>query len=114
GHASKDGRLTTNDPEEEWMSYSDLFEGLNETNAEDITVVIDACYSGQAISAANNVKKNPNTNVRIYTSSDAELQSKFLWWNNPDKPGTISGAGFFTKQLVISSLDTNANKNKDT
>lgn len=114
GHATKDGRLTTNDPEEEWMSYPDLFEGLNETNAEEITVVIDACYSGQAISAANNVNKNPNTNVRIYTSSDAELQSKFLWWNNPDKPGTISGAGFFTKQLVISSLDTNANKNKDT
>lgn len=114
GHALEDGKLCTNDPQEDWLSYNDLFKSLYGTNADEITVILDACYSSKAIAVAKSVTKKPGTNVHIFTSSDSTKPSKFLFWKDPKDSNDIDGAGFFTKKFVHASLDTNANKNKDT
>lgn len=71
GHGTRNNKLKTGNTPSDYISYDDLMKELYDTKAEDLCVVIEACYSGQAITAA---QKNPDwkdRNIQVFTSSDA-------------------------------------------
>lgn len=112
GHGSSTGKICTNDPSSDWLSYDDLFKWLYESDARDITVVLDACYSGKATAAAKKEETKPGTKVHVYTAADSTKSSNNVWYRN-DMGGTYC-QGFFTRNLVLCGMDTLANTNKDT
>jgi hypothetical protein len=57
--------------------YVELWQALFGTGAKDLTVMIDACYSGSAIAPAQIVAGYPETNVTIMTASSKDSVSWF-------------------------------------
>lgn len=112
GHGSSSGKICTNDPSSDWLSYDDLFKWLYESDARDITVVLDACYSGKATAAAKKEKTKPGTQVHVYTAADSTKESNNVWYRKDST--TTYCQGFFTRNLVLCGMDTLANTNKDT
>ena len=112
GHGSSTGKICTNDPSSDWLTYDDLFKWLYESDARDITVVLDACYSGKATDAAKKAKTKPGTQVHVYTAADSNKTSQNVWYRNNDN--TTYCQGFFTRNFVLCGKDTLANTNKDT
>ncbi|MCB9222292.1 MAG: T9SS type A sorting domain-containing protein [Ignavibacteria bacterium] len=114
GHGSKKGKICTNDPSTNWLTYQDLFKELYCTNASEITVILDACFSGLAVSAAKNDTTKAGTKIRVFTASDSTKTSKNVWYRSTTDTNNRWCQGFFTRNFVLCSIDSNANKNKDT
>ncbi len=78
GHGSRDNRLKTGTKVSDYITYDDLMKELYDTKAEDVCVVIEACYSGQAVTAAKNNPDWKDRNIQIYTSSDDQTASNIF------------------------------------
>jgi hypothetical protein len=114
GHGSKTGKICTNDPSSEWLTYQELFKELYCTNASEITVILDACYSGLAVAAAKNDTTKAGTKIRVFTAADSTKTSKNVWYQSTTDTNNTWCQGYFTRNFVLCALDSNANKNKDT
>lgn len=114
GHGSKSGKICTNDSSQYWLSYQDLMKELYCTKASDITVVLDACYSGLAIAAAKNDTTRGKRKVNVFTSADSTKKAKNVWYDDAVDTTKYYCYGFFTRNFVLCGKDTLANTNKDT
>lgn len=114
GHGSRSGKICTNDSSQHWLSYEELFKELYCTKATDITVVLDACYSGLAIDAAKNDTTRGERKVNVFTASDSTKTSRNVWYYDNVDTNKYYCYGYFTRNLVLCSTDTLANTNKDT
>ncbi|GAB5465519.1 MAG: hypothetical protein Kapaf2KO_09550 [Candidatus Kapaibacteriales bacterium] len=114
GHGSKSGKICTNDSSKYWLSYQELFKELYCTNAEEITVVIDACYAGLAIGAAKADTTRGDRKVNVFTSSDSLKTSRNIWYKGRVDTTKRYCYGYFTRNLVLCSMDSTADTNKDT
>ncbi|GAB5465094.1 MAG: hypothetical protein Kapaf2KO_05300 [Candidatus Kapaibacteriales bacterium] len=108
GHGTKDNKLKTGSTPSDYVSYDDLMKELYDTKAEDLCIIVEACFSGQAIDAA---KKNPDwteRNIEIFTSSDANSYSNMF-------QDSLNGQyiGFYTTLFFEGFGNPEADKNKD-
>jgi hypothetical protein len=79
GHGTKDGKLKTGNKESDYLSYDDLMKELYDTQAKDLCVVLECCYSGKAVAAAKANSDFNKRNIEIMTSSDQfSLSNAFL------------------------------------
>jgi len=113
GHGSKSGKICTNDSSQHWLSYQELFMELYCTKASDITVVLDACYSGLAVAAAKNDTTRGKRKVSVFTASDSTKTSKNVWYRSTTDTTNRWCQGYFTRNFVLCSTDSLANKDKD-
>lgn len=114
GHGSKDGEICTKDSSKYWLTYQELFKELYCTKAGEITVVLDACYSGLAIDAAKKDTTRGDRKVNVFTASDSTKTARNVWYIDSEDTTKRYCYGYFTRNLVLCSTDTLANTNKDT
>ncbi len=114
GHGSKKGKMCTNDASNEWMTYDELFKELFGTDADEIVVILDACYSGKAIKSAEDIDKKKDRKVTVLTSSDSNKVSSVVWFRSSADTTKKYCESLFSRALVLCAQDSLANKNKDT
>ena len=82
GHGTEDGNMATGSSTTDLVSYTSLFEELLTSEAKDLCVMIDNCYSGRAIEDFENLREKLEkdgsilpVNVEIFTSSHPDSVS---------------------------------------
>ena len=103
--------MVTNDTVGNRMWYVDLARALEETEADDICVILDACHSGGAIESFKNNEGLQSTNVTLLTSSRADTTSwtRYIVTGGGDTVRT----GEYTWAFVKCFGDPNADRDND-
>lgn len=85
GHGSSTGSMCMGDTNstDGWMSYDELFKELNKIGAENLCVIIDACYSGLASAAARDNASSSSGTTTVATGSNATKTARTSYWGNP-------------------------------
>jgi len=110
GHGEKGNLVTSGDQD---LTYADLAEALFNTNAQDVTVIVDACYSGSAERSLRAAFDNTPRKLTILTASSEDSIS---YTDNviTTESGERYSPGFFTwnlmKQYGDPSADTDGDK----
>ncbi len=97
GHGSDEGYLCTGDEPSDWISYDELFRGLDGINANDYCVILDCCYSGLALPAVKKLPSIQRVNYSIYAGSN---NTKFSYDDIHKGGNGTTWFGFFTLNFL--------------
>jgi hypothetical protein len=105
GHGSKSGKMCTGTGHNEWITYSDFLGELYNTRAMDFCLFFDCCYSGKAVTVANERSFFLYRNVEIVTgASDEKLSTSSYYWEN----NQWVGQGTMTGNMITCSASDSA------
>jgi hypothetical protein len=111
GHG--DSLQKAGDPDLGWMvtrdsalAYWKLFQGLYETGAKDLEIIIDACHSGTAISDIEYDERYKDRNITLITAASPGRVS-YTNYYAPETKDTV-GVGAFTFAFVQAFGNTSA------
>lgn len=110
GHGWQGG-MNTRDETLDQMGYTELSTLLNETNAEDYCIIIDACYAGSAQDRFTGFSWR-DRNVTLLTSSKKDTTSYFITIHETSSGERIRG-GAFTWYFVRGFGNPEADKDGD-
>ncbi len=111
GHGSKQGKMCTGENPQEWLSYFDLVNALEETRAADIHLIIDCCYSGIAQNVVDGHSIKNWKNIEVLTGSNdmkPGTAAQYIEENQLGPAIVIHGA--FSHNLLICGTDSLADQ----
>ncbi len=110
GHGTEDGKMATGKKASEFYSYEEFAEDILNSEATDINILIDCCFSGRGIVAIDNNPKSCFKNIEISTSSTFDKSSKTV---SGFKDGVFLGFGIHSFNFNKCSSEPGADKNND-